>query len=273
MPFKGDRRLGGPHDNEGSLNGTHDEDNSVPAYGTVISSGNTREITITISETNETTSNGTLTYDIIADGSGGTLEDPKFTQYPSAGTQLGSAWGQSDASSTYEYDGNTYSYPNGKTNYTFAYADGLGSYWAEPATSGSFYSEGTAVVSAPMYSIQYSTTSHPDSYVNYDNGKYYYDTLVWGGPNSPVGEGQIYMSSGTPFTGGSFYSDGTYVSDANDTYVEVPSGSGNYYFDGNDNRWEWDGNGNIVFRYSGLYEYGTPIGDTGYFWTGTGGYY
>lgn len=37
MPFKGDRRLGGPHDNEASLNGTSSDFDSVPAYGTVLS--------------------------------------------------------------------------------------------------------------------------------------------------------------------------------------------------------------------------------------------
>ena len=37
MPFKGDRRLGGPHDNEAHLNGTSSDFDSVPAYGTVIS--------------------------------------------------------------------------------------------------------------------------------------------------------------------------------------------------------------------------------------------
>ena len=37
MPFKGDRRLGGPHDNEASLNGTSSDFVSVPAYGTVLS--------------------------------------------------------------------------------------------------------------------------------------------------------------------------------------------------------------------------------------------
>ena len=37
MPFKGDMRLGGPHDNEGTLNGTSSEFDSVPLVGTVLS--------------------------------------------------------------------------------------------------------------------------------------------------------------------------------------------------------------------------------------------
>lgn len=37
MPFKGDMRLGGPHDNERSLNGTSSDFESVPAYGTLLS--------------------------------------------------------------------------------------------------------------------------------------------------------------------------------------------------------------------------------------------
>lgn len=37
MPFKGDRRLGGPHDNERSLNGTSSDFVSVPEAGTILS--------------------------------------------------------------------------------------------------------------------------------------------------------------------------------------------------------------------------------------------
>jgi hypothetical protein len=37
MPFKGDRRLGGPHRNEATLNGTSSDFDSVLAAGTVIS--------------------------------------------------------------------------------------------------------------------------------------------------------------------------------------------------------------------------------------------
>ena len=37
MPFKGDMRLGGPHDNEASLNGTSSDFAGVPAAGTILS--------------------------------------------------------------------------------------------------------------------------------------------------------------------------------------------------------------------------------------------
>ena len=37
MPFKGDMRLGGPHDNERTLNGTSSDFDGVPAYGTFLS--------------------------------------------------------------------------------------------------------------------------------------------------------------------------------------------------------------------------------------------
>ena len=36
MPFKGDMRLGGPHDNERTLNGTSSDFDGVPAYGTFL---------------------------------------------------------------------------------------------------------------------------------------------------------------------------------------------------------------------------------------------
>ena len=36
MPFKGDMRLGGPHDNEANLNGTSSDFEGVPEYGTLI---------------------------------------------------------------------------------------------------------------------------------------------------------------------------------------------------------------------------------------------
>jgi len=66
------------------------------------------------------------------------------------------------------------------------------------------------------------------------------------------------------------------VRDAEDSYVEVPTGSGNTYFDGNDNRWLADGNCGEYFFYDGLYSYGTFITNyngSDYYWNGSGGYY
>jgi hypothetical protein len=75
---------------------------------------------------------------------------------------------------------------------------------------------------------------------------------------------------------GNYYPDGTFVADQPDSSPEVPSGSGNTFFDGNDNRTEWDGNGNTIFRYSGLYTHGTFIYDydnNHWYWDGAGGWY
>lgn len=75
---------------------------------------------------------------------------------------------------------------------------------------------------------------------------------------------------------GMAYADGTFIADQPDSYPEVPTGSGNTFFDGNNNRTEWDGAGNPVFRYSGLYSNGTFItnyGDYNYYWDGAGGFY
>jgi hypothetical protein len=79
-----------------------------------------------------------------------------------------------------------------------------------------------------------------------------------------------YIYSGQP------YPDGTYIADQQDSYPQIPSGSGNTFWDGNDNRIEWDGNGNAVFRSSGLYANGTFITSDGsyeYYWDGAGSYY
>jgi hypothetical protein len=69
---------------------------------------------------------------------------------------------------------------------------------------------------------------------------------------------------------------GTFNSDAPDTYVEVPMGSAQTYFDGNDNIYLNDGNCGTYIAFSGLYGSGTFItnyGDYNYYWDGSGGYY
>lgn len=99
-------------------------------------------------------------------------------------------------------------------------------------------------------------------------GYYLQEAYLFDGSNGYYTGNYIY--SGAP------YPDGTYIADQPDSYPEIPTGSGNTFFDGNDNRIEWDGSGNAVFRYSGLYPNGTYITSDGsydYYWDGAGSYY
>ncbi len=278
MPFKGDMRLGGPHDNEASLNGTSDGP-SVPSAGTVLQSGIQNPITASIqTSVNDPTmidvEVGTGTYNLVADGTGGTYLQLASASYLPTGTWVGPRWGDDEPNTSTYVDGfgNFYNYQNGIYSVSRHVSDGYGgvvfSQYAE--TYGDFYAYGTPVSGAPEESIFYLTTTHPESSSEIPNGRYTYDSLVWDGV------GGISLTQGSFFTGGSYYPDGTLESDASDTYVEVPAGSNNYFFDGNDNRWEWDGNGNIVFRYSGLYSDGTYITTYeyyDYYWNGSGGFY
>jgi hypothetical protein len=217
---------------------------------------------------------GTGTYNLVADGVGGTYLELTSASYLSAGTWVGPRWGDDEPNTATYFDptGNASNYFNGIYSVSRHVSDGSGgavfSQFAE--TYGDFFAYGTPVSGAPEESIFYLTTTHPESSSEIPNGRYTYDSLVWDGV------GGISLTQGSFFTGGSYYPDGTLESDASDTQVEVPAYSGNYYFDGNDNRWEWDGSGNIVFRYSGLYPSGTYItsyGDYDYYWDGNGGYY
>jgi hypothetical protein len=270
MPFKGDLRLGGPHDNEARLNGSSDGP-SVPAAGTVLQTGLTAPVFVSGSLQNGEfvqLQTGTDTYNVVADGIGGTYNVVTAQNWVPSGTFIGPVYSQSPAYS--DYDG--VSYPNGKFWASRFVSDGMGEFTIgyEVEQVGDYYTSGTLVNGAPQYSISDQFSERPSEMVSVPNGKYSYDSLVW------TGSGGIEMSTGGPFTGGSFYPYGTLESDASDTTIEVPEYSGNYYFDGNDNRWEWDGNGNIVFRYSGLYPHGTYItnyGDYNYYWDGTGGFY
>jgi hypothetical protein len=276
MPFKGDMRLGGPHDNERSLNGTSNEFNSYPPYGEVIEAGLTGTSTLLITESGETVSNGYYYYDRVHDGSGG--ETISITQYfyPTGGEQLGSAWGR--VNYTAGYDG--IQYPDGKWMEHVATANGSGYYNVSDVFGGDYFAEGTKVLDGPI------GQSDPELIFSqeYDYGA---GGEVWTGRNVVYGltwngfggflsdENGNYLVFG-PHIMGSYWPDGTYAFDASDSSVEVPEGSGNYFFDGNDNRYEWDGNGQLVFRYSGLYPYGTYIteynGNT-YYWNGSGGFY
>jgi hypothetical protein len=270
MPFKGDMRLGGPHDNEAHLNGTSSDFEGVPAAGTLISGPLQRDLSITIQQTGEVAGNGYQSYSILADGSGGQYESVNFTFYPTYGTRLGTIdWGNEVLYSSHNYDGTVTQYPNGKTSYLQAWADGNGNYSPESVTTGSFFGSGAMVTGAPFSVLNYEQYTISELGLSFNTGRYYGDTLYW------TGDGEISISTGGAYVGGSYYPDGTFVADVADNNVEVPVFSNNYYHDGNDNRYEWNGNGVAVYRQSGLYGAGTFITNydgTDYYWDGFGGY-
>jgi hypothetical protein len=279
MPFKGDLRLGGPHDNEARLNGSSDGP-SVPAAGTVMSSEQ-RPITVSVAvsvyhpeQGNVNVQIGTGVFNLLADGQGGTYEVLGTAVYVPAGEWVGPRLDDVEPhTASFDLGGGDYLYyQNGQYSVSRYISDGVGgvTFGQYAETYGDFFAYGTPVTGAPQYEITDQTSEHPQTMEQIPNGRYNFNTLEWDG------NGNIYMGTGNMHVGGGYYPDGTLQSDASDTYVEVPEYSSNYYFDGNDNRWEWDGNGNIVFRYSGLYPYGTYItnySDYNYYWNGSGGFY
>ncbi|CAB4149844.1 hypothetical protein UFOVP543_37 [uncultured Caudovirales phage] len=227
--------------------------------------------------------------------------------YPPAGTFITAVCAsQSDpnvASQTY-YDANGTAFTGGYDLWE-QYHDGYGgSYWSNFGTGASnspnacylpygFYTNNNS----GYYSVTWSACG---SYGNFGpTGEYYEYSYSTGGGNFESGSGNQYYNP--PANGdviydggccvvyydgynGYYTSDtcnpcpayGEFVRDADDTYVEVPDGSGNYFFDGNNNVWLADGNCGEYFYYSGLYSSGTYITSSGgydYYWNGSGGYY
>lgn len=172
-----------------------------------------------------------------------------------------------------------YVYPYGSSNFVVgvdevrSVEDGTGINNTMPYQSISRVADGTWLMWVENSSPYEGVTSYYDYYtsntVMVNQGVYLQNAYLYDAPSDNYRTGP-YLYSGT------YYPDTTYIADQPDSSVEVPSGSGNYFFDGNDNRYEWDGNGNAVFRYSGLYGYGTYIyqyGDYNYYWDGSAGYY
>jgi hypothetical protein len=274
MPFKGDMRLGGPHDNEAKLNGTSDGP-SVPVAGTVLG-WEERPIIISVAVDewlNEDIEIGTGVFNLVADGLGGTYEElvDEMTVYVPEGEWVGPRIGFPEPQVS-QYDSE--SYYNGQYVVGRYVSDGVGGVTldVDAETYGDFFTYGTPVTGAPEFEITYQTSEHPSNWPTEQvpNGRYNFDTLEWDGT------GGIYMGTGNMHVGGEYYPDGTLQSDEAEVNVEVPEGSGNYFFDGRDNRWEWDGEGNIVLESGDYYPEGTHItnyADYDYYWDGTGGFY
>jgi hypothetical protein len=111
-------------------------------------------------------------------------------------------------------------------SYTF---DATGYYWITTGDWG-YYSNGTSVTNAFDYNQQNLV---PEGSENaYDTGKVV--TYVWDGSGSI-----------TTATTGSFFANGTYITDVNQT-VEVPDGSGGFYGNGKYTRYNWNGSGGVT---------------------------
>lgn len=266
MPFKGDMRLGGPHDNEANLNGTSSDFDGVLAAGTVVDG----PIDTSRTEYDYVGNGFIMPYStmVYADGLGGTYSVETWgLQYLPAG------W----VTDEYVVDHTIY-ITEIDQNVTAGYdtfrniEDGTG------INTASLYGVVRPADGDSVYGPFGDSTDETASYYDYNtsttetvpNGKVYRQAYVYS-----TSEPTEYVL-GTVYVSGSYFADGTLVADQPDSQVEVPTGSNNYYHDGNDNRYEWDGNGNIVYRYSGLNPYGTFItsdADNNYYWDGNGGYY
>jgi hypothetical protein len=194
-------------------------------------------------------------YDYFHDGNGGYyVSDAGFNGYFIYG------YSYTSVASTIEvpiYSGNYYG--NGlSTDY---YADGYGGY--QSSTSGSVHAYG-----AVTYVSNPNNTEVPSG----------------SGSNYPNGTTTDYVSDGTGYyyqtINGSFLSYGTFIRNyiyyPTGNSVEVPSGSGNYFYDQwFGDKYYWDGSG---FYYASTttsyYDYGTYITSDGtydYYWDGYGG--
>ncbi len=285
MPFKGDMRLGGPHDNEARLNGTSDGP-SVPTAGTIIGTlSNTAYVLGPVVGYYHYASGGNeyisaeaytqrCTVNIIADGIGGQSYDyttaTNIEYYPS-GTILHS---DNYTEASYLYFINGQSYENGTVSVSIGH-DGqgsIGNFYGTPSYSGisEFYSE----------SLGYDGY-FPDTDSNYPVGNflrhYYHDNaggysswdepVVYFGDGYEVGEqsGNTTVSvNGTDYPNGSYYN--KIVADGGGG---LRWGEGNTYYTGANYLIYVDSNTNDHYYHSGdgsyFVNYGGPLptGNTG----------
>lgn len=150
MPFKGDERLGGPHDNEAKLNGTSDGP-SVPPAGTYVRTENNVLWPIAngggylaFTDANgqhHDVPNQTATVDVEADGLGGEVYDwstATNTQYLAHGTTIGV--GQTTFTTAINVELYGLFYQVGVNNNTYVH-DGYGS--VTTTSTQSYFPEGT----------------------------------------------------------------------------------------------------------------------------------
>lgn len=264
MPFKGDMRLGGPHDNEANLNGSSDMEGAPPA-GTLL--GNARveydiaqggqEVAYYVGGTTYYAPSQTVIIDYRADGIGGQYVDwtnKRDAQWKANGTLLAL-----DA-----YSGNTNVEINGLTYLSGSYFgnfvhDGNGGYTTANVTYS--YNVGPIYNQDESYTMQFNgqtfTVGTRMAHYNHDgNGGYTvsYESPSWYPDYTVVGSSSYsnyfdIANVGTGFLGStvtdgvrlvsqqlewegvpnfSYTSSGTYIGEFEATYY-YHDGSGSYY--------------------------------------------
>lgn len=226
MPFKGDMRLGGPHDNERTLNGTSSDFESVPAYGTFNSW--LYDVTYPIVNGGLYVTINSATYpsqfcdvELKNDGLGGTYTD--WTTVTDVQNFASPTAITSVSFTTYvTINGNSYSSGSGVTDYTH---DGNGGY-AENSTY-SYTAWGNSVGSPTSSDLSIGLTTNCNGNFSVNAGtsvtSYFHD-----------GYGGYYTSSENSYSsyGTQIYSescdDGTGSGGTINTYY-YSSGTGSYY--------------------------------------------
>jgi len=267
MPFKGDERLGGPHDNEASLNGSSDGP-TVPPYGTYLRTDS--NVVVPIGEGGEfmsfvdanggtyEVSNTKATVDVKADGIGGEYYDwsTKSNQvYFSYGTEITS--GQTTFTSYFYIQINGYEFEAG--NYGMKYIhDGSGSYTSIQVSGPNFVSDGyyyTTTQGHPLYSNYYGV----DYQVGVKDLNHYAD-----------GSGGSRTTDGSTYPYPDYTSVGTrsenlywYVYELSESYQYGTQSYDVYVYGGS----ATDSGAVSSVSY---YSYGTQIGSSDYYWTGYG---
>ncbi len=235
MPFKGDLRLGGPHDNEANLNGSSDGP-SVPTYGTLLSTENNvlwsyanggPSFSYDPQGTGVTEySSSKVTVDIRADGIGGQFYDWSNTRNQTY-IPYGTVFNYSYAS------GNTYVTVSGQTHQSGTFTtnhvhDGYGSWTAIDSYS---YFSGYFLT---VYDAPYHTTYYGNDYV-VGEVDIDYSHNGSGGTTSQVVNPQYYAYGtyvGTRTQNLYIYIDGNSYQSGTSIYDIYSDGNGNAYDSG-----------------------------------------
>jgi hypothetical protein len=245
------------------LNWSNVRDLAWKSYGTVFSATSG---VYTININGNDYQSGTFTADVAHDGSGGYTNINIVNSFTSSGVFIAYVPNAHRAGSIEVPSGSSMYYNNGVIDgYDYFHDGSGGSYNMDaggftPDATGYFYANGSNL-----------TTEVPSMSGNfYNNGLY----------NTYVADGSGGYTTGT---GGSYVTIGTIIFDSISytgvgSNQEVPSGSGNYYYDQwSGDRYVWDGAGGY-YQYSGqfYYPYGTYIYNDGtynWYWDGSGGFY
>jgi len=221
MPFKGDMRLGGPHDNEANLNGTSSDFESVPPYGTLIE---------TIHQTTYPVANGgnwvvstsfpnqVCSVDKVADGIGGEFIDwstaRNITYITGSFSESGTYYGTLNLPSENNLNQLTYSYSYG--TYTSYYEhDGVGGHNGTGSDS-SYTSQHTLIVNVTYPAVAAGHVvigadsvatgySNSTSYYHDGSGGHYFESHF-----EPYSLGTVIHEFNEPYT--------TYVSEVDTSY-------------------------------------------------------